>query len=1795
MKNNHGSKSIRSGTRRLPAALLAASTLALTQLSLADLSNPVIGNLLFEENFNTFNAAHWNQVEGDGCQIGLCGWGNQELQWYSANNLSIEDVPNEAGNKALVLQARNETVEGRAFTSGKVDSHNKLAVQYGMIEVRMRVPEVGIGLWPAAWMLGTSTASWPAKGEIDMMEMGHRAQGMADAGHAGADINSYVGANAIFYADAACVPENPTCAAMTAWQTDNAYVASQPLSNRFVTYRTYWTDSELRFTVVDNGIEYDMYNAPIGITEESSELQQPFYLLLNLAVGGNFTDAASNAQVTAPLPGKMYVDYVRVYQLDGMGQVFTGSVNQAETGTFGVFTDNTPTTNKLQAGASSDIYIWNQDSVVAGTTAPAEGDNVIAWRYVSPNQWFGGGIQTRQARDMSNFVDGVMKFKIKIPADVGFKIGIADTYTNENWLTFPAYETTYGLVRNGEWAEASIPVTDLRGSLIALQSLAGMFYIASLDGALPSNSFEFAIDDIVWEGGGGVVVSDSDNDGVNDDLDQCPNTPANTPVNSAGCALPAQGVDLHLEAEDYSLYYDLSAGNTGGAYRSDDVDIEITSDDGGGYNVGWIDANEWLEFSVDLAAGTYDLATRVASAPGGGAYSLSLDGNTLATDSVSATGGWQQFETHTLGQVTVAAGTQTLRVNVSAGGFNLNWIKFIAVNTDVDNDGVHNDDDLCPDTPAGVEVDAQGCTLINTDSVRVQAEDYSNFFDTTAGNTGTAYRTDDVDIEATTDADGGFNVGWTDAGEWLEYSVFLNEGTYDVSARVASDINGGNYSVRVDGVDLGANNVDSTGGWQSFVSQAAGQVYLTSGLHTVRVTFNAPGINLNWLHFTSVTVLDSDADGVPDANDQCPGSAANVPVDSFGCALPADSDGDGVIDSADQCPNTAAGVPVQANGCPVPVSVYGVEQTSADSVRFFVNTSSWADLHYRVAGGGQINVAMTQANGVNSYSVSGLAPSTVLTYSFTYWDTEKGYAVDSAEQSFTVNGGGNPVQDSDGDGVADSADACPGTPAGTAVDASGCPVVTPPTNNIEVAVANGLLVGGVGSSKPGFSLYVFDNDQGNAGSSCNGNCATSWPPLLMSDGNASGVAGLGSVTRTDGSVQVTHNGRPLYFYAADPSAGSTVGQGVGGVWWTVSYGTELGNIAPLFDASTALEPVIQYDRGDALVTRFSDRARDRHAKENHFQAYDHYLTFYWEDRTAAIEIVDYVAKGGTSIRMNVVTENKLDDLQAENRWWYIGMNTLAEYCGNGVMNMVDNTHYWKEETYNCREGRNIQVGDKLEFEISQFLDATTLPRGRSNYYGTTFLYIVGQGIVPWDVTDKVAFQGGNRLQRDTIPVPASARLGGDTSLHVQMTAEPDGHFQQMATNLGYDNGQPFVLGRRVHHTSFVDGSHDENPENGIFTGMPGLVGPHYINQRCAACHVRNGRAEVAAIGETLDKWVFKVGDAFGNSHPDLGRVLQPKVSAGAATEGAPSIASFSESNGLRKPNYQFSGVVPETFSARIAPQLNGIGLLEAIPEQAVLNLADENDANGDGISGRAQRVIDPVTGVTRLGRFGYKAAASSVKHQVAAAFNTDMGVMTSVMPAPDCGANQFDCGTQGVELGDQHLDNLVKYISLLGVRPQRDYNSASVIQGKAVFNTIGCQACHTETFQTSEFHPLAELRDQTIRPYTDLLLHDMGAGLADNLGEGEATGAEWRTAPLWGLGLSACVTGGVAGQHGWDTFGLDGHEYCTPVESYLHDGRARTLDEAIRWHGGEAEATKLSYESLSSADRNALMDFLKSL
>jgi len=640
----------------------------------------------------------------------------------------------------------------------------------------------------------------------------------------------------------------------------------------------------------------------------------------------------------------------------------------------------------------------------------------------------------------------------------------------------------------------------------------------------------------------------------------------------------------------------------------------------------------------------------------------------------------------------------------------------------------------------------------------------------------------------------------------------------------------------------------------------------------------------------------------------------------------------------------------------------------------------------------------------------------------------------------------------------------------------------------------------------------------------------------------------------------------------------------------VHDGKEL--FVPLYTSETEKEPSLSADEPDALYTYFADRGRDRHAREDQFQNYEHYLSFYWEHRTAEIEIIDTIPKGGNTITFNVRAPWKYKVAQAELRFFYRGIGTVAEYYDNKSMTEVgyspsggpffthypddlspvtpDTRYYTRTVNWNQKEGRAIHVGDRMEFELSQFLESP--PNGRENYYGTTYLYIVGEGLVPWYTVGEWENQASER--EDSYKVDESAWLGGETTLHYNYSDEPDNHFIQMATNLAPVNGQRFVLGRRVHHTDFGDGSHDEAVSNPIFEEMVGKLGTRYVNRSCVACHSKNGRAVPPAVGSPLDQYVFRIGDNAGNPHPVGGVVLQPKAIGGGSFEGEVHLMGWQETGGLRRPVYSFAGLNPPRYSARIAPQLVGMGLLEAIPEEEIMALADPDDADANGISGRVNLVADPETDDTRIGRFGWKAVQPSVRAQVAAALNTDIGVMTSVFPDPDTGTTIPAGEDTGSELDDEHLDNLTTYISLLGIRPQRDYDEPEVILGKQTFTNIGCADCHTPSFTTSSHAKHAELRDQVIYPYTDLLLHDMGPGLADNLGEGSATGSEWRTAPLWGVGLTAGISGG---------------------EGYLHDGRARTLGEAILWHGGEGEASRQAYEALTQKEKDALIAFLKSL
>ena len=481
-----------------------------------------IGEVIWEENFN--NLDNWLIETGNGSW----GWGNGELQFYSEDNVQISEIPNEPGNNGLHIIGREESGNGITdqwgnplnYTSGKVTSKSKISVHYGMIEARVMVPDINLGGWPALWLLGTANYGWPRCGELDLMEMGHTKafRDLHDDHNGGngsnnSTVNQMVGANALFYADEALTEGNPTGAASISWDPDDdycrPYYSYDNLNNRFLTYRAYWDPDSIRFTILDNGVEYDFYTDVFPIDSISDEFNAPFFFNINLAIGGTLTDAynlgdpGSGLSVSLPLPADMYVDYIRVMEWNGHGSVHVGPP-EFQGGTYGIFTDSTPVDNGLLAGSDAEIYVW-EGTLSEGTIPPFEGENGITWASTGSG-WFGAGVMSIQPVNLYNFGDGFLKFRIKIPSNVAFQIGIIDAWGNQSYVEFPSGQTKYGLVRNGEWGQASIPIEDIRGQYIDLRMLSYEFVILEVNGA----ACEFGLDDIYWDGGGNVHIVDED-------------------------------------------------------------------------------------------------------------------------------------------------------------------------------------------------------------------------------------------------------------------------------------------------------------------------------------------------------------------------------------------------------------------------------------------------------------------------------------------------------------------------------------------------------------------------------------------------------------------------------------------------------------------------------------------------------------------------------------------------------------------------------------------------------------------------------------------------------------------------------------------------------------------------------------------------------------------------------------------------------------------------------------------------------------------------------------------------------------------------------------------------------------------------------------------------------------------------------------------------------------------------------------------------------------------------------------
>ena len=378
----------------------------------------------------------------------------------------------------------------------------------------------------------------------------------------------------------------------------------------------------------------------------------------------------------------------------------------------------------------------------------------------------------------------------------------------------------------------------------------------------------------------------------------------------------------------------------------------------------------------------------------------------------------------------------------------------------------------------------------------------------------------------------------------------------------------------------------------------------------------------------------------------------------------------------------------------------------------------------------------------------------------------------------------------------------------------------------------------------------------------------------------------------------------------------------------------------------------------------------------------------------------------------------------------------------------------------------------------------------------------------------------------------------------------------------------------------------------VFVPSTGL-GPLFNNNACEACHFGDGRGQPPADGISFTTMLFRASipgqDAHGGPNPagEYGGQLQLLAIPGFFPEAAARV-TYSDSGGrfadgsayaLRVPHYAFRGLVgqlPDNLltSPRVAPVNFGLGLLEAVPEATIRALADPNDADHDGISGRYNVVYDVTVQDYIVGRFGWKANVGTLLHQAAGAFNGDMGITTSYFPSENCKGEYFRCKDHPAELDDQTVSDVAFYTETLGVPARRNLDDPQALHGERLFHGIGCDGCHVSTLTTGVLPGVPAVSNQKIHPYTDLLLHDMGGALADNRPDFNASGREFRTPPLWGIGLVQIV---------------NGHTY------FMHDGRARNLLEAVLWHGGEAKNARERFKSLSASDRKALIAFLNSL
>lgn len=415
-------------------------------------------------------------------------------------------------------------------------------------------------------------------------------------------------------------------------------------------------------------------------------------------------------------------------------------------------------------------------------------------------------------------------------------------------------------------------------------------------------------------------------------------------------------------------------------------------------------------------------------------------------------------------------------------------------------------------------------------------------------------------------------------------------------------------------------------------------------------------------------------------------------------------------------------------------------------------------------------------------------------------------------------------------------------------------------------------------------------------------------------------------------------------------------------------------------------------------------------------------------------------------------------------------------------------------------------------------------------------------------------------------------------------------FSRPAPNLTVAQRGQFFIGNAFFNSPWVVAPASAGARDGL--------GPLFNARSCDGCHNNDGRGRPPVKDEQPVSLVLQFATPTPGDNnepqadPHYGGNFNPFAIGGVPAEGKVRIrhreiaGTYGDGTPytLLAPEYSFEELAygelaaDTKFSPRVAPAVFGSGLLEAIPEAQIMERNDPDDTNKDGISGRPNHVWDPQVGHTVLGRLGWKLNQPDIAHQTAGAFSGEIGMSSSLRPKQICTEVQTACAAAPTggdpEVSDEIFNHMITYQRMLAVPARRNLDSPEVKRGAQLFLDAGCESCHRATFKTADVKDLPWLSGQTIHPFTDLLLHDMGEGLADGRADFAASGSEWRTSPLWGVGLQKTV---------------NGHTLL------LHDGRARDVSEAILWHGGEGERAKETFRTMSKQDREALLKFIDSL